>query len=201
MPRLSRQESQEHNREQVISAARWLFLRDGYKPTTVAAVADAAGFSTGVVYSNFGSKSELALQVLRSIQDQELRALSEVLARDEPREVLLDGIEAWALSAFTSGWPRLELEFSVEASSDPALMAAQEERLGEAIQLFTELFAPYIPPGPEAVVSPEEAAEVTIDLVFGIWVRHMVVDPDLTYEVGVKMMRHLIEIFVMTPNG
>jgi AcrR family transcriptional regulator len=47
----------------VVSAARELFERDGFRATTVVAVADRAGVSPESIYKNFGTKAALAKAV------------------------------------------------------------------------------------------------------------------------------------------
>ena len=47
----------------VVLAARELFERDGFRPTTIAAIAAHAGVSAEMVYKGFGSKAALAKAV------------------------------------------------------------------------------------------------------------------------------------------
>ena len=47
----------------VVLAARDLFERDGYRPTTIAAIAAHAGVSAESVYKGFGTKAALAKAV------------------------------------------------------------------------------------------------------------------------------------------
>jgi AcrR family transcriptional regulator len=47
----------------VVVAARDLFERDGYRPTTIAAIAAHAGVSAESVYKGFGTKAALAKEV------------------------------------------------------------------------------------------------------------------------------------------
>jgi AcrR family transcriptional regulator len=47
----------------VVLAARDLFERDGYRPTTIAAIAAHAGVSAESVYKGFGTKAALAKEV------------------------------------------------------------------------------------------------------------------------------------------
>src|SRR5690349_22708408 len=47
----------------VVLAARDLFERDGYRPTTIAAIAAQAGVSAESVYKGFGTKAALAKEV------------------------------------------------------------------------------------------------------------------------------------------
>ena len=58
-----RREQARARRLDVVLAARDLFERDGYRPTTIAAVAAHAGVSPESVYKGFGSKAALAKAV------------------------------------------------------------------------------------------------------------------------------------------
>ena len=54
----------ERNRVLLLAAARRVFLARGYHGSTLDAIASEAGFSKGVVYSQFESKSDLFLALL-----------------------------------------------------------------------------------------------------------------------------------------
>src|ERR1700733_2447476 len=62
--RLTRVEQSRRNRELVLAAARRMFLARGYHGASLEQIADAAGFSKGVVYSQFESKADLFLALL-----------------------------------------------------------------------------------------------------------------------------------------
>src|SRR5260370_39545986 len=47
------------NEERIVRAAHELFARDGYRATTLTAVADAAGVAHRTVYVRFGTKAAL----------------------------------------------------------------------------------------------------------------------------------------------
>ena len=74
----------------VVLAARDLFERDGYRPTTIAAIAAHAGVSAESVYKGFGTKAALAKQVfdLALAGDDEPVPVAErpatLAVRDEP---------------------------------------------------------------------------------------------------------------------
>ncbi|HEU5386049.1 MAG TPA: TetR family transcriptional regulator [Streptosporangiaceae bacterium] len=74
----------------VVLAARDLFERDGYRPTTIAAIAAHAGVSAESVYKGFGSKAALAKEVfdLALAGDDEPVPVAErpatLAVRDEP---------------------------------------------------------------------------------------------------------------------
>jgi AcrR family transcriptional regulator len=58
-----RREQARARRHAVVVAARALFERDGFRPTTIAAVAERAGVSAESIYKGFGTKAALAKAV------------------------------------------------------------------------------------------------------------------------------------------
>lgn len=57
------------SRERVVSAATQLFVRDGYRSTSMKAIAELAGMSTPALYWYFASKQELYLTSMESVLD------------------------------------------------------------------------------------------------------------------------------------
>ena len=66
MKRLTRAEQSERNRGLVPAAARRVFLACGYQGATLEQIAEEAGFSKGVMYSQFDSKADLFLALLEA---------------------------------------------------------------------------------------------------------------------------------------
>jgi AcrR family transcriptional regulator len=58
-----RREQARARRRAVVVAAKALFERDGFRPTTIAAVAERAGVSAESIYKGFGTKASLAKAV------------------------------------------------------------------------------------------------------------------------------------------
>jgi AcrR family transcriptional regulator len=122
MSRLRRPEQVARNREAVLAAARRVFLARGYAGASLEAIADDAGFSSGVVYSQFGSKADMFFALLeRRIEDraaQNVRITAEYTGADGLRELMrvaqLDAAEQ-------PGWPYLLAEFRAIAMRDPEL--------------------------------------------------------------------------------
>ena len=83
MARLTRAEKQAQTRSQLVATARQMFFDDGYHPTSLEKVADAAGFSKGAVYSNFRNKDELCTAVLDEIRAERLGEVLEIIARPD----------------------------------------------------------------------------------------------------------------------
>lgn len=120
--RKTRRERQAETRQQVITAARELFLTRGYHRTTLSAVVEAAGFTKGAVYSNFDSKAELALAVVEEIERENVEELAEAFqgASDPVERAQL--LTKWGetILADTAAL-RLRAELNFAAMDDPSL--------------------------------------------------------------------------------
>jgi AcrR family transcriptional regulator len=64
--RLTRAETKARTRARLLDAAAQVFARKGFGGASVEEIAESAGYSTGALYSNFGSKDELFIELLAS---------------------------------------------------------------------------------------------------------------------------------------
>jgi AcrR family transcriptional regulator len=120
--RLSRSEQVDRNRGLVLEAARQVFLSRGYAGASLDAIAEEAGFSKGVVYSQFGAKSDLFLALL----EQRIAERAQQNERLVARATSSAGIEALLrlaerVSLEEPAWSLLVIEFRVHAARDPEL--------------------------------------------------------------------------------
>lgn len=120
--RLSRVEQVERNRELVLDAARRVFLERGYGGASLDAIAQEAGFSKGVVYSQFAGKADLFLGLL----EQRIAERAEENAAVAAGHAGLAGLLALLRtnvrrSEEGATWLRLLIEFRVLAARDPEL--------------------------------------------------------------------------------
>lgn len=120
--RISRAERVEQNREEVLAAARRVFLARGYTGASLDAIAEEAGFSKGIVYSQFDSKADLFMALLERRID-ERAAENEAIAR---RTRGFEGLRALLRAGrrheeAEMAWGLLLHEFRVQAARDPAL--------------------------------------------------------------------------------
>ena len=119
--RLTRAEQNERNRALVLDAARRVFLAQGYHAATVEQIADEAGFSRGVVYSQFGTKADLFLALLTD-RIAERAAQNAAAAGQLAGPGISDLHElAWRAERASPGWRLLVTEFRVHAARDPEL--------------------------------------------------------------------------------
>src|ERR1700681_4691798 len=51
----------QHSHDRIVEMAQQRFLRDGYGPTTISAIAEDAGVSVDTIYKSFGGKPGLIL--------------------------------------------------------------------------------------------------------------------------------------------
>lgn len=123
--RLTRDESRAQTRERLLDAAADVFNRLGYHGASLEAVAEAAGFTKGAVYSNFASKGELfvALAEHRGISsglEQTTRAFLAMPIGD-----FVDGMGEMLRSQATrdEAWDVLTIEVWLAAMRDPSLRA------------------------------------------------------------------------------
>ena len=95
--RLTREESQQQTREQLLETARQLFVAGGYGGTSIRDIASQAGYSQGAFYSNFASKEALLLQLLQRHMEAEATQLTALAQSDiDTPERVLTALEAWA---------------------------------------------------------------------------------------------------------
>ncbi len=137
MARKTRAEAQAETRTQLVKTARQLFFDDGYHPTSLEKVADAAGYSKGAVYSNFRNKDELCTAVLDEVRAERLGEVLDIIAKpDTPARI--DAIREWAQRVIGDpGWTTLEVEFAAHARPNEQLRTELAGRLDGILQMIT----------------------------------------------------------------
>src|ERR1700743_3553905 len=63
--RLSREDSRDQTRQRLLDAAQRLIARKGLSAASVENITAAAGYTRGAFYSNFDSKDDLFIELLR----------------------------------------------------------------------------------------------------------------------------------------
>ncbi|WP_321855457.1 TetR/AcrR family transcriptional regulator [Paraburkholderia tropica] len=143
--RLTREESRDQTRERLLDAAQAMFMKKGFVGASVEDIAVAAGYTRGAFYSNFGSKAELLVVLLRrdhEAMEGELRSIFETPASREEMEA--------RVLTFYSRLPQdnkmflLWVEAKLLAARDArfrarfnAFMKEKRERLGAYIAEFS----------------------------------------------------------------
>jgi len=161
MPRLRRAEQVARNRDLLLAAARRVFLARGYAGASLEAIAEDAGFSSGVVYSQFGSKADMFFALLeRRIEDrasQNERIAAEFAGADGLRELMRVAQED---AAAEPGWPYLLAEFRAIAMRDGELNRRYAEAHARTVDgIASVLESLYKPIGLEPPVPVRSMAE------------------------------------------
>jgi len=75
---MSREDSRDRTTQHLLDAARKLIAKRGLSDTTLEDIAEEAGYTRGAFYSNFSSKGDLFIELLRrdhALTNEQLRAL------------------------------------------------------------------------------------------------------------------------------
>jgi AcrR family transcriptional regulator len=121
--RVSRIESKARTRDDLIAAARGVFLERGFHPATLEEISEAAGYTKGAVYSNFAGKDDLFLAVLEKHYAERAAAYEDVLLGGGTLEETARAVARFMLDAFArepAWWPLLS-EFVRHAARDGEL--------------------------------------------------------------------------------
>jgi AcrR family transcriptional regulator len=167
--RMTRAERTDRNRYRVLGAAREVFLARGYHAATVEQIAEAAGFSTGVVYSQFGGKADLFLALLEARIEERIHEHATFVERLEDGDVVGQLIEhARRVTLAEPEWGLLVLEFRVHAARHPELNARYAAAHARTVAgLAKTLAAAYGRSRSAPGLAPEDLAEVIIAVASG----------------------------------
>lgn len=78
--RLSKAEAKARTRELLLSAAARTFARKGFAGASVDEIAEAAGYTVGALYSNFGSKERLFVELMRSRASDRINEVLQIMS-------------------------------------------------------------------------------------------------------------------------
>ncbi len=168
--RLSRVEQVGRNRGMVLDAARQVFLERGYAGATLEAIAEEAGFSKGVVYSQFAGKPDLFLALLERRIAERAAENAEIAATEAGFDGLLALLRAaYARDARDGGnWSLLLIEFRVVAARDAGLNARYTGLHTQTLERLTDAVCAVLArAGLAPVGPPKDFARLLLAIVAG----------------------------------
>ncbi len=193
--RLTRPEQNERNRALVLDAARRIFLARGYHGATVEQIADDAGFSRGVVYSQFGNKADLFLALLERRMAQraaQTAAQADGLSGGGGAVTLMEA--AADRDSGDPAWGLLLIEFRVHAARDQELnkrySAAHQRTLDRMAAVLGGIYkrAGQVPPLPAG-----HLAELMMAISSGAQLEHAANQAALPASVRAQVLRRLLD--------
>ena len=142
--RLTREDSKEQTKHRLLDAAQKLVAKKGLDATSVEDVAMAAGYTRGAFYSNFESKHDLFIDLLRREHQKVAEQFDALLRDDLPIEELkVRTREIYSTYCSTSDSFMSWTEARMLASRDAkfrgklnALMAEKRDQIGQYITYF-----------------------------------------------------------------
>ena len=143
----SRRLSANQRRKQLFDVALTLFADSGYQSTTMDDIAESAGVTKPLLYQHFSSKRALYLELVDSVAQDLLVAISEATSSASgPRQQVELGFSAY-FKMMVSHEAAFRLLYGRDHSGD--------EELGDALRRVEDAIAEAIDPLIDAGLSPE----------------------------------------------
>ena len=126
--RLDRRAMKERTRQRLLDAAAAVFAERGIEAASLDEVAEAAGYTKGAIYSNFASKIDLVVALMRR------RIAAQAAAAEAALDgmTLEQGLRALDQEIHNAGvdrdWIVLAIEFWLQAMRDERARAAMAEQ-------------------------------------------------------------------------
>ena len=154
--RLSREDSREQTTQRLLDAAEKLIARKGLDAASVENIAAAAGYSRGAFYSNFKSKDDLFIELLRRDHQKSMAELNAL----RTSELSVDEVQNRARDIYGQmfrdndcfmNWTEARMMAARDArfrAKLDALMAEKRGQIASFIQYFHDRVgvAPSLPP-------------------------------------------------------
>ena len=172
--RMTRAESQAATKAALLDAGARVFVERGFAGASVERIAEAAGYTRGAFYSNYGSKEELFAELL---QQRVYTRYAEMAERKVPTSLREAGEQLAEIQAEREGrWLfRLWLELLAHSGRDAAFRKiAAEFWKGNRARVADLLRLQYAAAGQEPPAPPEHLATAMIAVDIGLALQHFV---------------------------
>lgn len=166
--RLTRTEQQAQTRERLLAAAERVVARHGYGGASIDLISAEAGYSKGAVYSNFESKEEVFLELMRVYMERAMADLERVVG-SEPSK-LAGALSQWLETMHVDAdCLLLGAELQLQARRNPAFAAQyyalQRKQTRAVAAMLERLFKSLAVPMPMDAI---DLADAIIALAHGI---------------------------------
>lgn len=168
-------------REHLLAAAAEVFARRGYHGATLEEVAQAAGFTTGAIYSNFSGKEELFLALAAERERQLIEAFAAAARPGLTPSELVSSLRSVYAGASPEERERnwqLWMEFTLRSMRDPDSRLGLIDQQKSGFDLVVGLVRQQCD---QAAIDPplpvELIARIYIALFTGLW-NQQAIDPE-----------------------
>ncbi|MFH1686786.1 MAG: TetR/AcrR family transcriptional regulator [bacterium] len=171
-------------RQQLLAAARELFVKKGYRGTTTEEIARRAGVTKGALYFHFKTKEDLFLELVRSFVEQHEQVFNEHLkGRFTPKELLE---RLWRVQCCHGNQKQSEIvDLWTQAWRIPRIKRFITSRYKTALQRFTRQLDLS---GCARTVKPSEVAIMICALVDGLSVMGMMMPSVINVDQQLKLV-------------
>ena len=193
--RLTREDSRDQTTQRLLDAAQKLIAKKGLSATSVEDIAEAAGYTRGAFYSNFSSKGDLFIELLRrdhlntNAQLESLRSDEIPLDLIQERARVLYGQLYYDNESFMN-WTEARMLAARDAKFRAKLHALVAEKRGQVAE-FIEYF--YKRAGVEPPVPPLAMAMGFMSLVEGVKLSMLSVPADMTADAAESVLRVFVD--------
>jgi len=143
---IRKEKEKEFKQQYIIESAMKLFEENGFENTTMAEIAEAAGFAKGTLYLYFENKDDLLIAVKGQILESFLLSISEITAKDISALDKMQEIQASYINLHFSQLLKLGLmEITANCHNLPKMlqkhefMLAVKKRVGRFTECFTQI--------------------------------------------------------------
>ena len=170
MARLTREESKVRTRELLLDSAKSEFARVGYGGASADIIAEKAGFSKGAFYSNFDSKEDVFLELLKRHMEHEAEVIGRLVDGAKDTNAVLNGVEEWFLEMQKDAeWQLLSIELILHSKRNQSFAKKFNElhskHQGELGKLIKSIFSDA---GKKVPEKPELMAQALMGLSHGL---------------------------------
>ncbi|MCV7154575.1 TetR/AcrR family transcriptional regulator [Mycolicibacterium pyrenivorans] len=161
----------EHTRQILLDAAEEVFARKGLTGAALEEIADAAGFTRGIIYSQFGAKEKLFLAVVDRQRQRFLDGFAEVMTSfHRLSDVDIDGLAArWRESSHGTDRAALGYELTLYLLRNPDARERVSAQRLETIRALGEFISKNVARiGGTLTIDAETLARVVIAASDGI---------------------------------
>jgi len=137
--RLTREQSRDQTRQHLLDAAQSIFLAKGFVAASVEDIAQAAGYTRGAFYSNFRSKTELFLQLLKRDHEAVMADMHAIFDGELSRAQMEERVLQYYSTLYRDNECfLLWVEAKLQAARDPRFRSAFVAFMRETRQAITE---------------------------------------------------------------